>query len=117
MGTMATLIEQVSQELEEADASPLMRVAMGLMLAGKTSGKGSAKQRIAAAATAWSGVVDAAKAMARLTERGELMADGRSRRFLAFLFRELEGALHATGAAEEAIGGGPTSQPPAAAQA
>jgi hypothetical protein len=113
MGKMQQLIEEIEAAgLDEQAASALLRVALGLMVGGKGAGRGTAKARLEAATAAWQGVADAARAVARLTERGELAADGRTRRFIAFLVHELEGALAATGAAEAAISGGPSTAPP-----
>ena len=118
MGNMQKLIEEIEAAgLAEQDASALLRVALGIMVGGKGTGKGTAKARLEAATAAWQGVADAARAVARLTERGELAADGRTRRFIAFLIHELETALATTGGAEAAISGGPSTVPPAPAPA
>jgi hypothetical protein len=101
---MKQLIERL-EALAEAEANPLMRAALGLLLAGKRGGDA------AAAAESWAAVRNAAALLARQAEAGTLGQDGaKTRRHVARCVAALTEALQATGAAE-----GPASQPPGGA--
>lgn len=102
LGAMQQLIERM-EALAEAEANPLMRAALGLMLDGKRGGPAGD------AADNWAAVRNAAALLAKLAEAGGLGRDAAAtRRHVALCVAALTEALRATGAAE-----GPVSQPPA----